>query len=76
MHNIDDKLSLQLVYLLCPNKLNKSTPEHSWHLSWVILWANILNGSTWLKCNDKSVMPIKPDALNNRDSYVLFYIQS
>ena len=31
---------------------------------------------TWLKCNDKSVMPIKPDALNNHDSYVLFYIQS
>ena len=39
-------------------------------------WANILNELTWLKCNDKIVMPIKPDAINNRDSYVLFCIQS
>ena len=46
---------------------------HSGTFSGGHYWANILNGST---CNDKSVMPIKPDTLNNRDSYVLFYIQS
>ena len=49
---------------------------HSGTFSGGHYWGNILNGSTQLKCNNNSVMPIKPDALNNRDSYVLFYIQS
>ena len=44
---------------------------HSGIFSRGYYWANILSGSTWLKCNDKSVMPIKPDALNNRDSICL-----
>ena len=66
----DNEISLSHSYKLVAQICHSGTFSRGHY------WANILNGSTWLKCNDKSVMPIKPDALNNRDSYVLFYIQS
>ena len=52
-----------------------STINHSGTIHAGHYWANIKNikSSTWYTCNDRSVIKINPDKVNNSSVYVLFY---
>ena len=53
------------------------TINHSGSLNNGHYWAIIKDDTTnqWFSCNDKVVFEIKADDLNNKTSYVLFYVR-
>ena len=55
-----------------------ATINHSGTLHARHYWAFIKDCSTdsWFKCNDRSVLKVKPYTLNNNTSYVLFYVRN
>ena len=54
-----------------------ATINHSGSLNNGHYWAIIKDDTTnqWFSCNDKVVFEIKADDLNNKTSYVLFYVR-
>jgi ubiquitin C-terminal hydrolase len=67
---IDDTVSFSNKFSLV------ATINHSGNLVAGHYWAFIKekNSNSWLQCNDKSVLKVKPSALNNNSFYVLFYV--
>ena len=52
-----------------------ATINHSGNLNAGHYWAFIKKGDSWLKCNDSSVLAVKPSFLNNSSAYLLFYVR-
>ena len=69
---IDDTVSFSHEFSLV------ATINHSGNLNAGHYWAFIKESTSnsWLQCNDRSVLKVKPSALNNNSSYVLFYVRS
>ena len=55
-----------------------ATINHSGSVKAGHYWAFIKDSvaNVWLQCNDRSVLKVKPTALNNKTSYVLFYVRN
>ena len=52
-----------------------ATINHSGNLNAGHYWAFIKKKNMWFQCNDSSVLKVKPSALNNESSYLLFYVR-
>ena len=52
--------------------------NHSGSLNAGHYWAFIKDNisKSWFKCDDRSILKVKPSTLNNTTSYVLFYVRS
>jgi ubiquitin C-terminal hydrolase len=69
---IDDTVSFSHEFSLVAT-INYSGNLNAGHY-WTFIGESISN--SWLQCNDRSVLKVKPSALNNNSSYVLFYVKS
>ena len=52
-----------------------ATINHSGNSNTGHYWAFIKKKNTWFQCNDSSILKVKPSALNNSSSYLLFYVR-
>ena len=52
-----------------------ATINHSGNLHAGHYWALTNSDGQWFKCNDKSVLQIKPSEVNNESCYVFFYVK-
>ena len=54
-----------------------ATINHAGTLNAGHYWAFIKNidNNGWLKCNDRSVVEVSPNSVNNNSAYVLFYVR-
>ena len=69
---IDDTVSFSKEFSLV------ATINHSGNLNAGHYWAFIKESTSnsWLQCNDRSVLKVKPSALSNNSCYVLFYVKN
>ena len=67
---LDDNVSFSKGFSLV------STINHSGSLNAGHYWAFIKDNisKSWFKCDDRSILKVKPSTLNNTTSYVLFYV--
>ena len=69
---IDDTVSFSKEFSLVAT-INNSGNLNAGHY-WAFINENTSN--SWLQCNDRSVLKVKPSALNNNSCYVLFYVRN
>ena len=69
---LDDNVSFSKEFSLV------ATINHSGSLNAGHYWAFIKDNisKSWFKCDDRSILKVKPSTLNNTTSYVLFYVRS
>ena len=69
---LDDNVSFSKEFSLV------ATINHSGSLNAGHYWAFIKDNiyKSWFKCDDRSILKVKPSTLNNTTSYVLFYVSS
>ena len=69
---LDDNVSFSKEFSLVAT-INHSGSLNSGHY-WAFIKDNIYK--SWFKCDDRSILKVKPSTLNNTTSYVLFYVSS
>ena len=69
---LDDNVSFSKEFSLVAT-INHSGSLNAGHY-WAIIKDNI--SKSWFKCDDRSILKVKPSTLNNTTSYVLFYVRS
>ena len=69
---LDDNVSFSKEFSLVAT-INHSSSLNAGHY-WAFIKENI--SKSWFKCDDRSILKVKPSTLNNTTSYVLFYVRS